>query len=587
MGRALLYYELHSRWNRLRARLQRLRQPKYLFGALAGGLYFYWYVFGILARRSAPGAAPPMPGPEHLALLESFGALILLVVLLLMWIIPHERAALMFTEAEVAFLFPAPVERRTLLHFKLLKSQSAIFLSALFMTLIGRWNGGNYLFRAVGWWGVLSIVNLHLLGSSFARTMLLDRGISNWRRRLLVLGVVGLVAAGVFLCLRQSLPAPPDFSGEQSETKLFSAIASYIGQVLAARPLPWLLAPFRLAVAPLFAADAKQFCLALGPVLGLIALQYVWVIRSNVAFEEASVELSRKFAERIAAVKSGNWQARKPKKGKRPPFELRPAGWPAVAIFWKNLISAGQFFTGRAWFYLIWITVVAGAVMRSGEEPAGRGVVLTILAVSLGVISIIYGPQILRHDFRQDLRVADILKMYPMPGWQVVLGEVLAPVSILAGAQWVLLLLAFLVCPAPVNHASVTAALRFSIALSAALVLPCVDFIALLLPNAAALIFPAWVQLGKDTPRGFETMGQQLILMFGQIIVLILALIPAALAGAASGFIAWLLFGKVVAAAVVPGALAAALVLAAESAVGVHLLGKAFEHFDWSEGAPE
>ena len=79
----------------------------------------------------------------------------------------------------------------------------------------------------------------------------------------------------------------------------------------------------------------------------MIGLHYWWVMRANVAFEEASVELSRKFAERIAAMRSGNWHAmHKPKKGKRPPFVLRPQGWPAVAIFWKNLITAGQFFTG-------------------------------------------------------------------------------------------------------------------------------------------------------------------------------------------------------------------------------------------------
>jgi hypothetical protein len=185
------------------------------------------------------------------------------------------------------------------------------------------------------------------------------------------------------------------------------------------------------------------------------------------------------------------------------------------------------------------------------------------------------------------LRVADVLKLYPMPGWQMVLGEILAPAAILAGAQWALLLLAFLLCPASLGGAPMPAVLRISIALSAALLLPCVDFIALLLPNAAALIFPAWVQLGKDTPRGFETMGQQLILMFGQIIVLTLTLLPAALAGTAAYLIAGWLFGRVIAAAVATGALAAALVLAAEAALGVHLLGKAFEQFDWSEGAPE
>ena len=101
-----------------------------------------------------------------------------------MWIIPHERAALVFSEAEVAFLFPAPVGRTTLIHFKLLKSQSTILFSALFMTLIRPWGGGSYLFMAIGWWALFSLLNLQLLVSSFARTMLLERGISNWRRRL-------------------------------------------------------------------------------------------------------------------------------------------------------------------------------------------------------------------------------------------------------------------------------------------------------------------------------------------------------------------------------------------------------------------
>jgi hypothetical protein len=584
MGRALLYLEWHSRWNRLRARLQRLRQPKYLFGAVVGGLYFYWYVFGALRGRAGPGRTPPMPALEHPALVESLAALVLLVVLLLMWIIPHERAALLFTEAEVAFLFPAPVGRRALIHFKLLKSQAAILFSALFMTLIGRWGGGNYGLRVIGWWGLLSIINLHLLGSSFARTLLLDRGISNWRRRLFFLGGAGLAAAAVILWARQALPAPPDFSSAPD----LSALAGYAGQVFQSGPLPWLLAPFRLAVAPLFAANARQLCLAFGPVLGIIGLHYCWVIRSNVAFEEASVELSQKFADRIAAMRSGNWQAMsKPRKSKRPPFLLRPEGWPAAAIFWKNLISAGQFFTGRAWFFLLWITVIAGIILRSAGRHSGGGAALAILAVTLGVMSLLYGPAILRYDFRQDLRVADVLKLYPMPGWQVVLGEILAPAAILAAAQWALLLLAFLLCPASVGGAPAPMGLRIAATLSAALVLPCVDFIALLLPNAAALIFPAWVQLGKDAPRGFETMGQQLILMFGQIIVLTLSMLPAALAGAVAYLIAWWLFGKVMAVAVVSCALAAVLLLAAEAALGVFLLGKAFERFDWSEDSPQ
>ena len=78
--------------------------------------------------------------------------------------------------------------------------------------VIGRWSGGNYLFHYIGWWGCFPSINLHMLGSSFARTMLLEHGISNWRRRLFVLGGVGLAATGVILWARRALPPPPDLS---------------------------------------------------------------------------------------------------------------------------------------------------------------------------------------------------------------------------------------------------------------------------------------------------------------------------------------------------------------------------------------
>src|SRR5207247_9272566 len=67
---------------------------------------------------------------------------------------------------------------------------------------------------------------------------------------------------------------------------------------------------------------------------------------------------------------------------------------------------------------------------------------LGILTVILTGYSLFLGPAILRQDLRQDLANADILKMYPLRGWQVVLGELLAPAAILTGVQWCLVLLA-------------------------------------------------------------------------------------------------------------------------------------------------
>src|SRR5208283_2540525 len=131
MFSALLYLQYHTFRNRLVSRFKRLKQPKYLVGAIVGGLYFYFYFFRYLFRGF--GGRPGMNlavSPEHLRLFELFGALALFVIVLLAWIIPRERAALTFTEAEVAFLFPAPVTRRNLIHYKLIRSQMRIFFSA-------------------------------------------------------------------------------------------------------------------------------------------------------------------------------------------------------------------------------------------------------------------------------------------------------------------------------------------------------------------------------------------------------------------------------------------------------------------------
>src|SRR4051812_4394487 len=45
MFAAFLYLQFHSVKNRFGMRLRRLKKPKYLAGAIVGGLYFYFYFF--------------------------------------------------------------------------------------------------------------------------------------------------------------------------------------------------------------------------------------------------------------------------------------------------------------------------------------------------------------------------------------------------------------------------------------------------------------------------------------------------------------------------------------------------------------
>jgi len=570
---ALLYLQYHTVRNRLVSRFKRLKQPKYLVGAIVGGLYFYFYFFQYIFSRGGFNQGMTI-SPEHLQLFELFGALALFVIVLLAWIVPHERAALTFTEAEVAFLFPAPVTRRTLIHFKLLRSQLRIFFSVLLLTLFSRRFGGNAWIHAAGWWLILSTLNLHLLGSSFARTLLLDRGISNWLRRLLIFGLALAMAGSVWVWAKRTLPSPGP-----ADAANFNAILDYAQRVLTAGPALYLLYPFRLVVRPFLAQDAAAFFGALTPVLLLFLLHYLWVVYSDVAFEEASVGASQKLAARIAAVRAGNWQgAKKNQKARRPWFRLAATGPSATALLWKNLIGVGRVFSIRLWISIIAVAVIFVIMLAGKAQSQGVSIIVAFLiAVALGC-SLLLGPQLLRLDFRNDLPLADILKTFPMRGWQIALGEVLAPVAVLAAFQWVLLVVgAGLVFCLPVKQE----ALFLAITLGAAMLLPVLDLLLLLIPNAAVLLFPSWIQAGKDSPRGIEATGQRLIFALGQMLVLLLALLPAAGAFVGIFFLLYFAFGP--AAAVPLASLAATIILAAEAGFGVMLLGKLFERFDVTE----
>ena len=496
----LFYLQYHLLKNRTLVRLKRLRQPKYLAGAVVGGLYFYFYFFRYLFGFGAPRPNASLAVlPDSIALYESLGALLVLMVILLGWFVPHGRAALTFTEAEIAFLFPAPLSRSGLIHYKLLRSQSRILFTTFFLTIIANRFGGKAWIHATGLWIALSILNLHSLGSSFARTMLLDRGITNWQRRIAILCIFGAAAGLVVIWIKRTLP-PLDLSQFQN----IGEVRDYALQVLNSGPTPYLLYPFRLVVRPYLAPNGHAFIAALWPAFALLLLHYFWVARSDVAFEEASIEASKKLAEKVAAVRSGNWQTtRQNRKPKRAPFRLNPLGFQPVALLWKNLMSAGQAFTPRLWIVLASVTLGLGIGLRGSAGNADWLTVIGMLAGMLIIWSLLLGPQFFRQDLRQDLLMADVLKSYPMRGWQIVLGELLAPASILTGMQWFLLIVAATFPSGPFS-AGANPSQRLALIFGAAILLPFLNLITLQIPNASVLLFPAWFQASKEGAKALR-----------------------------------------------------------------------------------
>jgi hypothetical protein len=207
------------------------------------------------------------------------------------------------------------------------------------------------------------------------------------------------------------------------------------------------------------------------------------------------------------------------------------------------------------------------------------------IALSFAGMSLLLGPQMLRYDLRQDLAAVDILKLYPLPGWKIVLGELLAPAVILTVVQWFLILIAVICFQLPYGTSEgFGLPQRIAFGFAIAIILPFLNLFSLVIINAATLIFPAWVQLGPTAQRGFEVMGQQLIGMLGQVLVMLVALLPVAVVTGGIVY-AGKIFGFLVLSLPI-GAIAGAVILAAEVGVAVFFLGKLFERFDLSAEPP-
>ncbi len=576
---ALVYLQVCTARNRLLAQLGRLRKPQYLLGAVIGFAYLGFFFLRPFVSASPGGGRPGAIPPEWQPVAEMAVAFAFFVLVAINWLLPSKRATLDFTEAEVAFLFPAPLARRTLIHFRLLKTQLALAISALIMTLFTwRFMSPSGAWRlALGWWVLMGAMELHRLGAGFVRTRLLDRGLGNWVRRVIVLGLLALLGLTAWRRAEAAFAALPADALARPQ-----ALAEFAQAAFGQSPLSWVLWPLRLLVRPILTLGLADFALALLPALGLLALLYFWVVRTAVAFEETALARAEQRSRLLAAARSGNWHLAGPRTREgRAPFRLTAQGPRLLALMWKNLISAQSILTSRLGILLLAMLVpmVIGVGMASPKAAGFK--VLGAMAVGLAPMLVFVGPELARFDLRQDLPMADVLKTYPLPGWQLVLGEILAPVFILTLAQCVLAAVAAALFPSlhpPSGAYAASVAPRVVVALSAMIFSPALNFTLLLLHNTTAVLFPAWIRLGPQGAQGFEAMGQRMLLMVGHLLSLALALLPPAGVGTLVFFLAKFAASWLVALPL--ASLAATLVLGLEAGLGLKWLGDRFERMD-------
>jgi len=584
-----------------RRRLARLREPRYLLGAIVGALYMCFWLGRAMLRNSThhQGLGPRLQiSSEALALFLSLAAAALAVNAALFWVFHTGRPVLHVSEADVQFLAPAPLPRQALLHLSLLRTTLAIGFGALVIALaLGR-NFVPHLWQAfVAAFVVLSTMQLHALGLAFWKARQVEAPPAT--RRLMRLATVAVAAVGlaaltwvgvgIYRAIRIVVSIPDAPSALRALPDGLAPWASDFVPVV-------LLAPFRVLLAPALAPDTRHFLASLPAALAVLAAHYAWVLRTNARFEEAALEGARRRAARAEKRQSGRLHE-PPSEAQRAvvPFALPPQGRPEMAVLWKNLMSrrrsrlrsaavwwavpTGLVFVASAAFGIAYATVVGPVLLLLGFVCA---------AVS-GVVSLAL-PMASRNDFREDLEKAAVLRAWPLSPTRLALAELAAPfvttltvagiilsvgVAAIAGGR---VALAWHGLPGGVAAGPVPVQWIAPGLFALVFLLPALAAAVLVVQNAAVLTFPAWFPPGGQR-RGIEAMGTRLIAFAGTMLLLMLAFIPAVLAGSLVAVLGWSILGPW---SLVPAMAAASLPVWIEAAAGVALLGRLFARFDVS-----
>jgi ABC-2 type transport system permease protein len=516
MTAAFVYLATCSIRNGLGVRLRRLRQPRYLLITLGMLLYVANMVF----NRPAAGFIAFDPGLYQNA--QAIGTAVALLLLVFVWILSG-GAALRFTLPEVHLLFPAPIDRRQLIAYKLARLLTAAFSTALVLALLA---GPRHVAPAV----------------SFIS------------RSFMVFAMLGFFEAAVSLYKQSAKDGKQVQGAARTYTLLSAGVVTLV--------LGWVLA--RVVLAPL--DDVGQ---VLPLAVLTLAIMATWVLGSDAAFEEAAAEAASDRTKPIAAAL--------PRVTRSNSYKLAPRGPVETAILWKNWMLIGRrsrvqvFITAIVLAAIVFVAALFAVMVFESD-------VVPIVSFAVAGFVVFLGPIMLRIDLRRDLAHLAVFKTWPVGGAAIIRGEVLAPFL----ALFILLpipLAAAAGFDRSLLFGSEPALLsRCAFAASALLIGSAMILAQLVIQNGIAVTFPAWVRINPAAgAAGMEMMGQMMITQYGGVFLLMLALVPPSAVAAGLWFV---LGGLFTWAAVMVPAVVFAVLTTIECLVATELLGRVLDRTD-------
>jgi hypothetical protein len=293
--------------------------------------------------------------------------------------------------------------------------------------------------------------------------------------------------------------------------------------------------------------------------------------------EEASIQAAEKSAAR--RVRRSEQGIGKQVTFRRipPPFRIPARARPEVAIYWKNVTAELRISSP----YLLIMTVCALYFLGQSfysSEPAVR-TVLACIALSVAAIFPLLGSFAFSQDMRLDVSRIELLKSYPISGERLVAAEIASPLTFVAAVELMLLSVAAILF----HTARLSTELDFlaspEFVLSTLMLAAPVCAAQLLIRNAVPILLPGWAMSAPDEQRGFNVMGQRILMMVGNLLALLFLLLPAACIVGPGLLMAKFWFHGSMPVVALTTVLAAAL-LFFEVWLGIRFLGRQFEKID-------
>ncbi len=566
---ASVYIAVCSARNRIRVRLRRLREPRYLIGAVVGAAYLYFSIFARTrgARAGRPGRNAPAPFDLTAAarvMGSTMGGLGLFVLAVIAWILPASAAVFEYSEAERAMLFPAPLSRRELLVHRLVRSQASSLLASVVIAVFAAPSSGTWRLRVgLATWALLVTFRVYSAAVALTRARCRSADASIRRGGWLT---VAVVAAAVLIVAGRIAPAL-----QPAPVSLSDALVR-VARVIDNRATRVVLWPFMAVLKPLFVASWTEFAGAFVACLAVLGVTAVWMLSNDVVFDDVVGDqpLSHAEVRRTDVVPTAD----------RRGWPLATTGRLEFALFWKGAMHTIRTNHFR-WRYVPPLVAIlfasggaAAAVMRAGNMR-GPASLVTGLSGMVTALAVFLGPQLMRADLRSDFDHLDVIKTWPARASDVIRGEMAWPVVVVCSVAWCAALIGGIFSGASLPRIAFVD--RWSVVVAVLLVAPALVAAQYTVHNAATIVFPAWVQLGSQRARGIDALGQRLILLAAVVASLLLFALP----GAIGAVVIWIVLHRLAGALVfVPMAIAFAVIVLIEVLAITELLGPAYERLD-------